>query len=140
MANLTANVSVNIRAPREKVWQALTDPAAIRHYMFGTSVDTDWQEGEPITWRGEWQGKPYEDKGEVLEVKPNARLAYSHFSSLSGNPDRPESYHKVVIQLTRDGDATRVSLSQDNNADENAKQHSEKNWGMMLGGLKQYLE
>jgi len=31
-------------------------------------------------------------------------------------------------------------LSQDNNADEKAKAHSEKNWSMMLDGLKHYVE
>jgi hypothetical protein len=33
-----------------------------------------------------------------------------------------------------------VSLTQDNNADERALAHSEKNWGAMLEGLKKYVE
>ena len=39
-----------------------------------------------------------------------------------------------------EGPQTRVSLVQDNNPTEDARVHSEKNWGMMLAGLKKFLE
>jgi len=47
--------------------------------------------------------------------KPERILRYSHFSPLSGVPDRPENYHTVTIELSGDGDQTKVSLAQDNN-------------------------
>jgi uncharacterized protein YndB with AHSA1/START domain len=61
-ANLIAKAAITINAPASRVWQALVTPEAIKHYMFGTNVVSDWHEGSPIYWRGEWQGKPYEDK------------------------------------------------------------------------------
>jgi hypothetical protein len=33
-----------------------------------------------------------------------------------------------------------VTLSQDNNATDEAREHSEQNWRMMLDGLKKLLE
>jgi hypothetical protein len=39
-------------------------------YMFGTNVISDWQEGSPILWKGEWQGKKYEDLGVILKLEP----------------------------------------------------------------------
>jgi hypothetical protein len=30
--------------------------------MFGTTVNSEWREGAPITWKGDWKGKAYEDK------------------------------------------------------------------------------
>jgi uncharacterized protein YndB with AHSA1/START domain len=59
----SASTSVDIDAAPEAVWHALTDPAAIARYMHGTAVETDWSEGSPVFWRGEWQGTRYEDKG-----------------------------------------------------------------------------
>jgi hypothetical protein len=44
------------------------------------------------------------------------------------------------VELSPDGERTRVTLSQDNNPTEQAREHSEKNWGMMLAALKQFLE
>ena len=38
------------------------------------------------------------------------------------------------------GRRTRVSLSQDNNENDQAREHSEQNWKTMLEGLKKLLE
>ncbi len=108
--------------------------------MFGTRVVSDWREGSPIIWKGEWQGKSYEDKGVILQFKPGRTIQYSHFSPLSGLPDKPENYHTVTIELSGEGNQTRVSLAQDNNPTEQARDHSEKNWEMMLTALKKFLE
>jgi uncharacterized protein YndB with AHSA1/START domain len=138
--NLIARASITINAPSTNVWNALVNPEAIKQYMFGTNVVSDWKEGSPIVWKGEWQGKSYEDKGVILQFKPGRTIQYSHFSPLSGLADKPESYHTVTIELSNEGTQTRVSLSQDNNPTEQAREHSEKNWGMMLTALKKFLE
>ncbi|GIX04275.1 MAG: ATPase [Planctomycetaceae bacterium] len=138
--NLTARASITINAPIAKVWDALVNPEVIRQYMFGTHVVTDWREGSPIIWKGEWKGKSYEDKGVILQFKPMRLLQYSHFSPLSGLPDTPENYHTVTIELSDMGNHTSVSLTQDNNATEQAREHSEKMWMTMLTGLKKLLE
>ncbi|HEX6303183.1 MAG TPA: SRPBCC family protein [Anaerolineales bacterium] len=138
--NLIASASVTIDAPQSKVWEALVDPQAIEQYMFGTSVVTDWKEGSPIIWKGEWQGRAYEDKGTILEVEDENVLQYSHFSPLSGQADVPENYHTVTIELSGAGSKTMVTLTQDNNESEEARQHSEQNWEMMLEALKKFVE
>jgi uncharacterized protein YndB with AHSA1/START domain len=137
---LIANVSITINTPIAKVWEALVNPDMIKQYMFGTNVVTDWKEGSPIVWKGEWQGKAYQDKGTILKIDQERVLQYSHFSPLSGQPDVPENYHSVTIELSGEGGQTNVSLAQDNNATEQDREHSEKNWQMMLEGLKKLLE
>jgi uncharacterized protein YndB with AHSA1/START domain len=137
---IVAHAATRIHASIANVWDALVDPAKIKQYMFGTNVTSDWKEGSPIVWKGEWQGKPYEDKGVVLRLEPKHLLQYSHFSPLSGQPDTPENYHTVTVELCEEPSGTRISLSQDNNATEQAREHSEKNWTMMLEGLKKLLE
>jgi uncharacterized protein YndB with AHSA1/START domain len=86
--NSAARASVTINATNMQVWNALVDPQAIIQYMLGTNVVTDWHEGSPIIWKGEWQGKSYEEKGLVLQFKPERTIQYSHFSPLSGLPDK----------------------------------------------------
>jgi uncharacterized protein YndB with AHSA1/START domain len=135
-----AKVSTVIDAPKEEIWEALTDPAAISQYMFGTKVATDWTEGSPITWEGEWEGQRYQDKGMIREVRPPQVLEYSHFSPLSGLPDEPENYHTVRIEVVDEGPTTKVTLIQDNNETAEARDHSEKNWQAMLDGLKSVVE
>jgi uncharacterized protein YndB with AHSA1/START domain len=137
---LIATATTSINAGRSAVWQALITPEAIKQYMFGTDVHSNWQVGNDITWSGEFHGRRYEDKGKILRFEPETTLAYTHFSAMSGQPDRPENYHTVEIRLSGNGDITGVALSQDNNPDEKSRMESEKNWNTILDGLKKYIE
>jgi len=140
LTNNIAKAETLINASADKVWNALTDPQTIKKYMFGATVISDWKEGSKIAWKGEWEGKAYEDKGKILSLEPNKKLQYSHFSPLTGLDDVPENYHIVTIDLAEKDDQTTVTLTQDNNENEKAKDHSEKNWKMMLTSLKKLLE
>ncbi len=139
-AGMVATAETDIRATPDEVWDALTDPAQISAYMFGTKVETTWQPGDRITWSGEYQGRQYEDHGEIVEVDPAHHLKVTHFSPLSGQEDVPENYHTVTYDLAdRDG-RTHVTLQQDNNSSEEEAEHSTKNWEMMLDGLRKHVE
>lgn len=135
-----AEARVDIDASPQEIWDALIEPDRVEQYMFGTRLRTDWEVGSPITWSGEWQGKSYQDKGEILEFEPEARLRYSHHSPLRGAPDVPESYHTVTIELTSNDNGTTVTLAQDNNDTEEARDHSQASWQSMLEGLREHVE
>ena len=140
MTGYVATAVTEISASPKRVWDVLTDPEEIRKFMFGADVRTDWQPGSPITWTGEYEGKPYEDRGEILEVEPGRLLKLTHFSPLGGQPDTPENYHTLTYELTDLGEATRLSLSQDNNASEEEAEHSRGMWEMHVKGVKEAAE
>src|SRR5262245_54570192 len=66
MTDLTTSTTTTIDAPVEEVWDAITTPDLIEKWFFGVETETDWQPGSPIVHRGEWQGKLYQDKGEIV--------------------------------------------------------------------------
>lgn len=139
--SVVSEASVTIHADRAAVWRALTDPALISQYLFGTQVDTDWKVGSPITYRGVWNDKPYEDKGRIVEVDEPNRLASTYFSPLRGKPDVPENYQNVTYVLDDAGDAgVRVTLIQDGNADQAEADHSTANWQTVLDAMRDLLE
>jgi uncharacterized protein YndB with AHSA1/START domain len=135
-----ATASTTINAPAAKVWEAITNPVLIKKYFFGTDVVSDWKAGSPILYRGEWQGKPFEDKGQILQIEPEKLLVSTHWSPMSGVPDLPENYHKVTYELSEKDGKTDVTIRQDNNASEEEKAHSEANWKAVLDGMKKLLE
>ena len=147
MTDATAQVSVDVDAhqPRKGVGH-ITDPELIREYFFGTTVTTDWRVGSSITFAGEWNGRPYADKGEILVFRPCEELSYSHWSPLSGTEDVRENYHVVEIALAEGGKGTRVTLTQSNlsggvsDADRASREDYEKNWKAMLDGLRALVE
>lgn len=138
--NHIAKAAMLINAPASRVWDAITKPELIKQYLFDTDVISDWQVGSPILYRGEWEGKPFEDKGTILKIERGKQLVSTHWSPLSGVPDTPENYHTVTYDLVPNEDKTELTITQDNNADEQEKLHSEENWKAVLVGLKKLLE
>lgn len=136
----TGQTSVTIKASPSQVWKALTDPEMIGQYLFGTRVTTDWKVGGPITYEGVWQGKPYKDKGTILEFVPEKSLVSTYWSGMSGKADLPENYMKVAQALERLPDGTRLTLTQSNIPTEKERDHSIANWGMVLESLRNLLE
>jgi uncharacterized protein YndB with AHSA1/START domain len=114
--NITGNAEILIDTTIEKVWEALTDPALIKQYFFGTNTKTDWKPGSPITFSGEWKGKTYEDKGTILDFQKYKLIKYSYWSENSG------------------------IITQENIPSEEMKEHSEENWKQVMNNLKKMLE
>jgi uncharacterized protein YndB with AHSA1/START domain len=133
--------TVTIHATEREVWNALTNPEKVKQYLHGTEMSTDWKEGSPIVWKGEWKGRSYEDKGTVLEVEPQKLLKYTHWSPMGGSEDKPENYHTVTYELAGEDGMTTLTLTQDNNASqEEADKMAADNWGPVLNGLKETVE
>jgi len=137
---ITGRTSIEIDAPVSKVWEAITNPQIIKQYFFGTNVISDWKVGNPIIFKGEWNGKSYQDKGTILNIIPLKLLRYNYWSSMSGIEDKPENYVIVTYNLFEDGDITLLTVIQENIPDQKMKEHAEENWRMVLNELKGLLE
>ncbi len=138
--NHLAIATIDIHAPADRVWAALVDPDAIRQYLFGSEVTSEWTVGSTITYAGEYDGTPYVDHGRILDLRPNELLRSTHFSPLSGREDVPENYHTLTWTLVPQNSGTELTLTQDNNETEDAARHSEGNWNTVLEGIKKLVE
>jgi uncharacterized protein YndB with AHSA1/START domain len=140
-AKLNLTVSVTIQAPKSKVWEAVTNPEMIKKYLFGTETRSDWKVGSPITFSGVWDGKAYEDKGTILEIEKEKILKYNYWSNFSGEKDEPANYSNITYTLSSgENGSTIFTLTQDNIKSQESKDHSEKNWTMVLNTMKDLLE
>jgi uncharacterized protein YndB with AHSA1/START domain len=145
MAVQASQVRTTVKAPPSAVWKALTTASTLKQFFFGSDISTDWRVGSPISFRGSWKGKPYEDKGNIQTFDRDQRLAFTHWSPLSGMEDTPENYHVVSFDLRPANGGTEVVLTQTNQNDaepitpENRQEYA-KNWTMVLEGLKKAVE
>jgi len=132
--------STTVDAPINDVWRAITTPSVIKQWFFGVHTESHWTVGSPLVHTGEYQGKPYVDKGEILRIEPPRLLEHSHWSEVSGKPDRPESYQVVTWSLDdRDG-RTQLTVTERNLPSADAAKTSEDAWKMALAQLKELVE
>ena len=85
---------VEVAAPPQKVWEALTEPHTVRRYYYGTSPRTSWEVGSPIEFvddDGEVQ-----IEGVVLAFEPPVRLAHTFIATWYGGRDDQGSLHWEV--------------------------------------------
>ena len=136
----TAKTQCTIHAPVPRVWAAIARPEQVKKYFFGTDMLTSWQPGTPIVFRGEWEGKAYEDKGRVLKFEPEKMLEYDYHSSWSDLPDLPENYQIIRYHLKPKGAGAVLTITQRNIDTLEKKLHSARNWAALMKEMKKLLE
>src|SRR4026208_25315 len=138
--DISTSSSVAIDAPADEVWGALTTPDLIKRCFFGVDTETDWKQGSPIVHAGEWQGKPYIDKGEIVRIEPPHLLVHTHWSDLSGKPDSPEPSQAVTWEVAERNGGSELTVTEHNLPSDEAKDASDQAWSMVLDNLKGMLE
>jgi uncharacterized protein YndB with AHSA1/START domain len=136
------NKTVNINAPTSKVWETLTNPELMKKWMFDTEINimTDWKVGSPIVIRGNMDGKNFENNGTVLQFEIEKILQYTHLSSLSRLPDKPENYSVLEFRLAPMESQTALTLTLSNFPTESIYKHLAFYWNVTLEVLKRMLE
>lgn len=129
-----------IDASPARVWKALTDPKLIKKYFFGTEAISDWKEGSAIIFKGIWEGKPYTDKGVILEFIPEKRFTFNYLSDLSGKEDKPENYARYTYELSGNEHATRLTIIQEDKFDSPEKRSQAwEHWDTVIEGLRKVV-
>jgi len=140
MGKYKAKTAIAIKAPAEKIWEALTDPELIKQYLFGVDLVSDWQVGSSVTYRRVWEGKPFEDKGKIVEMEPNKTMKASYWTAFSGREDKPENYDMVTYELAEEEGVTTLAVTQENNFSQEEVDRAAKNWAGVLENIKKMLE
>ena len=139
--DLEVSQSIDVNAPLDKVWEALTTPAIIKDYLYGTETVTDWQVGSDIVFQGEWEGNKYRDNGVIIENKPKELISYSYWSGFSGLEDKPENRSTITYTLAAiDEQTTRFTWTQRGYANEQGYEHSKGGMTEFLAKVKEVME
>ncbi len=139
--SLVASSTIEIKSQPERIWKVLTDPEMIKIYLFGTEVHSDWKEGSPISFSGNYDGKTYEDKGNVLQVRTNEHLKYNYWTGFSGLEDQEENYSLVSYSIQRQGNKScAFTWHQEGFSSEEGRCHTEEGLKSMLKSIKELAE
>ncbi len=138
--DLLVEKKISIKAGSEKVWEALTNPEKIKLYFYGTEVETSWIVGDPIIFKGDFDGKSFQDKGNIIESIPGKTLQYDYWSSWSGLEDKAENYSLVSYSLEQSDGHTQLVLTQQGFSSEMNLEHAKNSWDYILSEMKNLIE
>ena len=127
-----------IRAPQQKVWDALTQPDFQKAYWFGGHQESTWKKG--AEWKMYMPAHGLTDSGEILESDPPGRLVIKW-----RNEFRPqlkeEGYSRCVYELVQEDALTKLTITHTIEK-ENAQiiVAVSGGWPRILSSLKSFLE
>ena len=105
--------TINISAPAAEVWDALTNPAQTKKYMFGCETVSDWKVGSSLLWKALYEGKEMVFvKGNIADIQPGKLLVYTTFDPNSTMEDKLENYLTVTYSLTEKNGETIFTVTQ----------------------------
>jgi uncharacterized protein YndB with AHSA1/START domain len=126
-----------IAAPPSKVWEGFVSAESNRTIFAGAELEVDLKPGGPMNWVGTGaDGKRIVYvHGEVLQSEPPKLLRYTFALGSSGTASR------VTIELAPESEATRVSVTHDQWAEEDTGYAScADGWPRILSRLKTLIE
>jgi uncharacterized protein YndB with AHSA1/START domain len=129
---------IYIRTTPERLWQAITDPAAREKYQFGMQVASDWTPGSRVEMSHPGNPGGLLGEGENLEVDPPRRLVQT-MTALWGEDVKAEGQSRVTWDIEQVEDSCRLLVTHDQLRD-GANDQLYGGWPMILSGLKTYLE
>jgi uncharacterized protein YndB with AHSA1/START domain len=127
-----------IRAPQQKVWDALTKPEHQKIYWFGGHQESNWKKG--ADWKMFMPQYGLTDSGEILESDPPNRVVIKWRNEFRPNL-KEEGYSRCVMELATEDDLTKLTISHSIEK-ENAQfiQAVSGGWPRILSSLQAYLE
>lgn len=127
--------SMDIEAPRAKVWRALTDPGAIQPFYFNSLLEAQLRPGGEMNYRTP-DGERLIIAGKVLEIEDGSKLVHQfRFTDLAEPPQT------VTFELEDKGKGTKVTIRHQG-LDEAPKHSSRvtRGWDSILKNLKIWME
>jgi uncharacterized protein YndB with AHSA1/START domain len=139
--NMAINIStIIITASTEKVWDTITKPELVKLWQYGSDLLTTWEIGSDIKFRTEWQDKVFEQRGKVLEVRPNELVKYSLFAPGPDLEDKSENYFIMSYVLTDENGQTKLEIIQEDNRPNAVQEEPQGEKNPVLMSLKQLAE
>lgn len=138
---MATNIStITLDATKSKVWDTLTKPELVKLWQFGSELITSWEVGSNIKFRTEWEGKIFEQWGQVLEVRPTELLKYSLFAPRPDLEDKPENYFIMSYVLTTENGQTKLEIIQEDNRPDAKQEEPQGEENPILQSLKNVIE
>jgi uncharacterized protein YndB with AHSA1/START domain/DNA-binding transcriptional ArsR family regulator len=137
MQNDVQMYQVFIRTTPEKLWQALTDGAITKKYLFSETLHSDWRRGSE--WYSTGPNGSRDVEGTVIESDPPNRLVLTW--RVLWDKELSNERSRVTYLVEKRGEVCKLTVMHElSEAPKTAKQVGQDGWQLILSGLKTLLE
>lgn len=139
------NLEIEINASIEKCWKVITQSSYVKEYMFGASVESDWEEGASLTYFIDEQGQRMDMVyGEIETINSPSRLRHTLIPAQADYERIPENFIFCDYRLNGNEEKTVLSIHQggfEGAAEGEARyQSAQKGWDAVLPKMKEIAE
>lgn len=148
MSELFIQNTIQINASAAIVWDILTNPEKTKIYMFGCEALSNWNPGDELIWKGNYEGKDVVFViGNIVAIEPNKKLIYTTFDPNSTIENIPSNYLFVTYVLKEENKVTTLKVTQGdyNKVAEGERRYQEsynngEGWNPILVAIKKLAE
>jgi len=132
---------IRIHAPNSRVFSALTSSEEIPTFYPLEKVDSKWELGSEVLYKGEINGAAFTDFGVIEKLESPKVYAYRYWSDNHGTERTPENYLTISYVLTECPNGTELTVTQSNIKSAGMYELMESQvWDYLLGSLKKFVE
>jgi uncharacterized protein YndB with AHSA1/START domain len=130
------------KAPRERVWQAWTDPEQLSAWLTcqnesRTGVTADVRVGGQYTFDMHYQGHVYHHSGVYVELKPPHRLMFTWTFHEEGHPDPLPTL--ITVSLYEHPEGTRMVFTHEKIPNEAERDSYNEGWSPLFDELEKVV-
>ncbi len=140
MNSFTISKEIFIKANREAIFELLTTADQITKYYPYESVESDWQLGGKVLFRGSVDDREFIDYGVIEALSNPKEFGYRYWSDNHGTERVPENHHTISYRLKPRNGGTVIELTHGNVNSREYYLAMNSIWNSLLEGLKNYAE
>ena len=114
METFTIEKKIVLNIPIEKVFSALTNSQEIPRYFPLKSVESTWNVGSEVLYKGELDGVPFTDFGVIEKLTSPTEYRYRYWSDNHGTQRTEQNYLTISYNLEKSNEGTVLTVKQSN--------------------------
>jgi uncharacterized protein YndB with AHSA1/START domain len=101
LETFTIEKQIGLKAPIESVFSALTNSEEIPKYFPLKSVESTWEVGSEVLYKGEVNGVPFTDFGIIEKLTSPTEYRYRYWSDNHGTERNEENHLTISYSLEK---------------------------------------
>ena len=141
LEGFTIEKQIELKAPMERVFFTLINSEEIPKYFPLNSIESIWEVGSEVLYKGQVNGVPFTDYGVIEKLTFPNEYQYRYWSDNHGTERTEENHLTINYSLEKSNEGTVLTVKQSNiKSLEMYELMNGQVWDFLLNSFKEYIE